>query len=334
MKIILLNKIQLQEFLNSEKFKTMPVIPISPHRGLSHIKNPRALEQDILLILAYDDRENMIGYLGLLPDDLFIETKKIHCAWMSCIWVSEQSRGKGIAQKLVSEAYNCWDGKILATEFTPQAMLLYKKINLFENFITKQGTRIYLRFVLTKVLIKKTNWLKIAYPLLFVIDLLANLFVDIWQKKQYRYIQADNLIFSETLFDGSVKYQNMSNGFFRGYTEINWMINCPWLSLKKHQKTDKKYHFSSWARQVKNIFVKNIRTNATLMLFVRDGHLKIPYVWGDWHYKELQQVFAFVVKKYKVAVVTVYHQELIKQIDTLPHIFQKNNIGTILLAKK
>ena len=68
--IRLLNKKHLNEYINSDIFADQDNIPISKHRALSHFNNPRLDEDDIILLLAYEN-DRMIGYLGVLPDKIF-----------------------------------------------------------------------------------------------------------------------------------------------------------------------------------------------------------------------------------------------------------------------
>ena len=74
--IIKLNKLELSIYIKSERFLNAPVLPISEHRALSQIKNPKALKDDVLLLLTYDN-EKLIGYLGILPDDIFLNETQL-----------------------------------------------------------------------------------------------------------------------------------------------------------------------------------------------------------------------------------------------------------------
>lgn len=69
------NKQQLKEFIESDAFNRLSVIPISKHRAISQINNPRASTEDILLVVQFD-KDNVVGYLGVLPDYLFLVDQK------------------------------------------------------------------------------------------------------------------------------------------------------------------------------------------------------------------------------------------------------------------
>ncbi|MCB0668065.1 MAG: GNAT family N-acetyltransferase, partial [Saprospiraceae bacterium] len=137
------NRSTLEEFINLPEFSALPFLPISYHRAISHIQNPRADRDDVLLILAYDHSE-MVGYLGVLADWIFDENNhQSKCGWLSCMWINPLSRGKGISKKLVAKALETWNKKILVTEFTAPARGLYDSTGAFKDLQIKEGVRHY-----------------------------------------------------------------------------------------------------------------------------------------------------------------------------------------------
>jgi len=85
-RIEILNKIQLKGYIDSPDFYHSDFVPISKHRAISHINNPRAGDDDILLLLAYEG-DKLVGYLGVLPDFIYIDEKPNKIGWLSCIYV-------------------------------------------------------------------------------------------------------------------------------------------------------------------------------------------------------------------------------------------------------
>ena len=53
--------------LVSEDFWRTKTLPITKHRALSYSRNPRADEDDPVLLVAYQDNR-VVGYLGILPE--------------------------------------------------------------------------------------------------------------------------------------------------------------------------------------------------------------------------------------------------------------------------
>ncbi len=62
----------LKTALVSEDFWLTETLPITKHRALSYSRNPRAEEDDLVLLVAYQDNR-VIGYLGILPDKIFCQ---------------------------------------------------------------------------------------------------------------------------------------------------------------------------------------------------------------------------------------------------------------------
>ena len=87
---------QLQAYIDSDEYKSSEYIAISKHRALSHIRNPRAKADDLVLVLIFE-KEEMVAYLGVFADDLHFSTCIEHVGWLSCMWVNPVMRGKGIA---------------------------------------------------------------------------------------------------------------------------------------------------------------------------------------------------------------------------------------------
>src|SRR5690606_13475622 len=155
----------LAEFLSSEEYKTMPVVPISRHRALSHIKNPRVSENDVILVLATVEGK-MAGYLGVFADYIFLNEQKEKAGWLSCMWVDPEVRGQGIAKKLLNRVLERWENRILVTEFTPAAKGLYDRFGQFQDLKISEGLRCFLRFNLDELLPKKFPVLEKFKPLL------------------------------------------------------------------------------------------------------------------------------------------------------------------------
>ena len=91
---------QLLEFINSEEFKHLENYPITKHRALSHINNPRSSDSDKILYIAFENNK-VIGYRLIMVDSININNRSEKIGWYSCVWVHPNKRGYGIAKKLV-----------------------------------------------------------------------------------------------------------------------------------------------------------------------------------------------------------------------------------------
>jgi GNAT superfamily N-acetyltransferase len=280
-----LNPAQVENFILSDEFKTMPVIPISSHRALSHIQNPRVEAEDVILILAYEGVE-MVGYLGVLADKIYNGSEEIKCGWLSCMWVNPSLRGKGIAKQLLNTAFEKWDNKILVTEFTPEAKGLYDRSNNFSDLKINLGLRCYLKSNLQELLPKKNKQLIFVTPLLKVLDSFANVTISVYQNWMSRIISKPIYVWKQNqLVDN--KIEAFINSFVfnsferRRITELNWILSIPWIQPSAPTSESIRYHFSSVDREFKNLLYTAQNETGDLKAFffitIRSGHLKIPY---------------------------------------------------------
>ena len=79
--------VDLKAALGSKKFWMTNVLPITKHRALSYCQNPRAGSNDPVLLVAYQDNQ-VIGYLGILPDKIFVNDTVYKLGWLTSWWVA------------------------------------------------------------------------------------------------------------------------------------------------------------------------------------------------------------------------------------------------------
>ena len=254
MKVELIRQQELPEFIKSPIFHSDVPLPISRRRALSHFHNPRASTQDVVLVMI-SEKEIMLGYLGLIPDLLFTnDDHEERIAWMSCIWVSPAARGKGIAKRLLKAAYEAWEGRLIATEFTGPAKHLYDKTGYFNALTTLQGQRFYLRSSLTFLLPPKHAIFQKGGFLLKAADTLLNFFNDqrlgVLPLKPASNIRLEKI---ETLSEahlGFLSHFNHETFTRRGIAELQWLTRYPWLGNGEEDKKDQAhYAFSVFANQ-------------------------------------------------------------------------------------
>ena len=100
MRIEKYNASRLKEFLDSDIYREMPVVPVSLQRAESWLNNPRMKPEDILLYIGFEG-DDMIAYRSILPD----RHSEIRFGWLSGNWVLQDHRRMGLASKLFKEAY-------------------------------------------------------------------------------------------------------------------------------------------------------------------------------------------------------------------------------------
>tara|TARA_B100000809_G_scaffold244431_1_gene270333 strand:- start:1928 stop:3040 length:1113 start_codon:yes stop_codon:yes gene_type:complete len=275
----------LLEFINSDSFKNLKNYPITIHRALSHINNPRADDDDKILYIT-SNNEEIVGYRLIMVDEIIIDNTKEKIGWYSCVWVNPNYRGKGIAKKLVQQSLKDWDNKIIFQGPVAASQKLYYSTGVF-NKASLSGFRGYCRFDSNTIIKAKFPALK---PTLFIfktIDSLFNLFGDVLLKSK---LSTNNLnkdlikVVSEVdeAINTFINSQNSNNLFKRGIQELNWILKYPWiLEQDNMDEVSKNYYFSSVSKKFEYINVKFYNENKELEGFViyqiRDEHISIQY---------------------------------------------------------
>ncbi|MCU7613082.1 GNAT family N-acetyltransferase [Chryseobacterium sp. GMJ5] len=315
----------LEEFVSSGDFEKYGFLPITKHRALSQIKNPKADDDQTLLFLAFDD-EKLAGYLGCFPDHFKIEGKIFRYAWLSTLYVSDEFRGKRIAQTLLNKAFEDYKGNIAITEFTKEAESLYQKTEMFEYILPKIGKRYYFRSDLATLIPLKKPSAKSFKPIFSVLDLVVNSFISVknsfTKKPDFRFEILKKIDSESVPF--IAKFQSNRNA-----EEINWLIENPWVLEGKTEVEN--YLFSGFAKQFEYFWIKIYNENDTLitcaLLLLRNGHLKIPYLFSSADTDKLVRFLNDFIIKNKVKTLTSYHTDLNQKIDSAKNfrkMYQKN----------
>lgn len=323
----------LGDFITSSTFQKSAVLPITSHRAMSHIQNPRAKDDDIALIIAMEDDE-IKGYIGLLPDELHHQGEVHRVAWLSCWWVQEGTGNLGI--QLFLKACQAWKRRMVITDFTPHIKTIIEKMRLFYFAPTAYGIRGFMRFNTAEVLPPKKPIFKTIRPLLKIGDTVANLLnfgrLKLWKARQdkanYTIKQIERIDKATDLF---IKKHQEKELIKRSAKELNWVLKNPWV-LEEHatistniQAEANRYYFSTLSPTFQyyplQIF-QNHQLIGFLFLMNRDGHFKLPYVYFETtHLKTIiSALFDFLYQK-KAITFTVYHTDIKVFIENNPSPF-------------
>lgn len=319
------NKKQLKDFVLSGKFKEYDFLPITEHRALSHIHNPKATDEQTLLILAFYEGR-LAGYLGCFPDCFELDEKVIKYAWLSTLYVSEEFRGKRIAKRLLEKAIEKYEGHIAITEFTKEAEAFYNIMDVFEYILPKKGKRFYFNTDLATVLPDKKPKTKVLKSFFSLLDSTANSVISmkniLVRKPDFKFEILDCIDGESADFIDS--FQNR-----RSTGEINLFIKHPWVLTG--EKKDEKYLFSSYAETFKYFWIKVYDHQNSLitcsLLLLRDGYLKIPYLFSKSDTGCFIDFLSYFIVKNKIKALTSYQAELNKEIKhskIFPKIYERD----------
>jgi len=285
MEIRKLNKKELKKFIDSDEFHSMPVIPITKHRALSHLSNPSASGDDVLLLLAFED-QRMIGCLGILPDFLYDREVKFKIGWLSVMWVDPMMRRKGIAGRLIREALGAWNYQVLVADWLPHTFGVYQKSGAFTEFV-REGIQANLRFNLREAVAPTTLFsriiLRVADGVLNIFNFLNLYCRNLVLRNDYPPYETSDRIDDECA-EFITRWEPFRM-FRRSAKDLKWILNYPWVLQKSPEcpKPDKRYYFSSVCNEFRYdiIKIRDIRNEmiAFLMLNIRNKSMQIPYLY-------------------------------------------------------
>lgn len=316
---------QLLEFINSEEFKHLENYPITRHRALSHINNPRSSDTDKILYLAYEN-DKIVGYRLIMVDSINIDNQPEKIGWYSCVWVHPKKRGTGIAKQLVEFSLKDWNNNIVFQGPVTASKNLYTSTNIF-NEVFISGLRAYSRFDCNEVITSKKPTLKPLSFLFKFADGFMNLFIDSFGS-QIKCPNNTEVIseIDDEVFQFIQQYQS-TNLFKRSKSEFNWILNYPWIiSSNTIDHVSANYHFSSIAKDFRFINVKfyndKKEIEGFITLQIRDKHLSV----FNAYFKKSQtstviNYIYHIIKKYKTNSFSIYNKNLIDYIVKNPNPF-------------
>lgn len=296
---------ELNALVSSPEYPNWEVIPISRHRAISYINNPRASADDIVLYLAYFD-DKMVGYRTILSDTIFKNGKAIKVGWLSGNWVNPKLRRKGIATALFNAAFSDWGEKLLFTNYALESKAVYDKTSRFQLLETLKGRRFYIRPCLAKTLPAKGPTYKALKPIWHSIDFILGLLnpIPLFGKLiRTKGISIEYLAYPDNevrdIFTSTLTITPTA----RSGNDLQWILRHPWLvSSPLADRIGDKYYFSSSPKKFEQLLLKVYRQNQLLgiiMINNRDGFATTPYVICNINEEKL---FAKVIAKHALAM--------------------------------
>jgi len=334
----------LQDFLNSEVYTTAKEIPITFHRAQSQMKNPRADAEDVLLIVAYNENSELIGYVGALPDSI---KGKYKVTWNSC-WYVNDKKGKTLALPLFLRFVKAWKGKILLRDLTSHTKKIIEKLPYFQAVKTEHKTRYFATFYLASLLPEKwpvLSFLKVPLQFLdFILNSCLKVIQFIW-KKQHALNSSFSLKLVTQIDDQIVHFIDSNNKeeiIQRGKDELDWIMNYPWVVEKTNENGDlaSRYFFSSIARSF-NYYRLQINHYSNLIAFLivkeREFHFEIPYFYMNEEYSEeiCLYIVNFLYSK-QIRSLTITNTKLKKGLEKIkfPYFYSRTQNGEFYVSKE
>lgn len=311
MRIEKYNAARLKEFMDSEQYRDMLIVPVSPHRAESWLNNPRLEPGDNIMYLGFEGEE-LIAYRCILPD----RHGDIRFGWLSGNWVRQDMRRKGLASRLFEEAYTDWGHQLMYTNYAPESKAVYDKSGRFELYRENPGVRYYQRSTMAGLLGNRGKLYKRSRPLLSLSDRILNsiqqLRIGIQSSTpgDVDYEEKNTVDFNVIDF----LEENHGTGFsLRGPEDFNWITSWPWV--RPGSDKDHRYYFSSVSSRFKNICVSmkdgKGSLNGFLWIVINGEKMSLPYaVFKPEASENISKVLNHYMQSNNIAYFTCYQSSV------------------------
>jgi hypothetical protein len=318
----------LDTALRSEDFWLTKTLPITKHRALSFSRNPRADGNDLVLLVAYQD-SLVIGYLGILPDNIFVNNTACKFGWLSSWWVDPNYASTGVGAILLFKALNAYQQQLGVSGGSKQARKALESSQRFNVIKTLKGLDVRLRINVTGAILRENPEMKIFRVLFRIFDVIADEITNIrgylWECRNrihppltFEYVSS---IDEET--DEFIQRHYLLDLTRRGKAEFDWMMSYPWiLSAPIKDSTSRRYYFSSRSSRFSFLGVKVYAHDVGLVGFfilqLRDDRMSVLYSFFD--SQHALSIAAAVVYHYLamgVSRLSLYDEQLIARFSEL-----------------
>jgi hypothetical protein len=318
----------LKTALLSENFWHTKTLPITKHRALSYSHNPRADKDDPVLLVAYQDSQ-VIGYLGILPDKIFVNNAVYKFGWLTSWWVDPSCATTGVGAILLFKALNAYQQQLGVSGSSKEARKALDASQKFRALKTLKGLDIRFRLNVTRAILRKFPRLKIFRVLFKIFDDMMDEIVnlrsffwkrgnDICQRLTFEYISS---IDEET---GQFIQRHHQHDLTRkGKADLNWMMMYPWiLSAPLKDSAAKRYYFSSRSEKFYYLGVKVFEHNnemvGFLMLKVRDDRMSVVYSYFEsQHALSVTAAVVYHTLAMDVSALSLYDEQLVASFSEL-----------------
>ena len=335
---------ELPDFMNSSLWHQLEPKPLTPLRAFSQFHNPRARQTDTALIIAYENN-SLIALVGLLPNLVNGQVGQI--AHSNTGWWVDAAKGKQLAIPLFLKAFAKCNQRMFMTNCTPHTLSILQKTNWFEFPQTAPGRRGFLKFNLNEVIPTKLPAAIKLKPLLKMMDLTINILmspVQIINRLRFtkKVPQVEYLTSLPPELHSFIEIHSEKEFTRRSGADLEWIMKYPWIEQKNHNQsvTAIEYPFSHLVGSFEQYFVKITASGQTiglLFISVRDGHLRVPYVY--FQEKDALQVLKVIYQQVvlkNVITLTVFCPKLVNLMDSVSHpfIFKKKIKRLMAISKQ
>ncbi len=281
----------LKGALESDNFWLADPLPITKHRARSFIRNPRAEPNDPVLLIAYQD-DRVVGYIGILPDHIFVDEISYKLGWLTSWWVDRSCAGAGVGTILLFKALNAYNQQIGLSGSSRDARKALDASRRFVAVRSLNGLDIRLRLNLSRRIPRKSPAMKPFRVVFKVLDVVLD---DVMNIRRYirqpgehtdQHLSFEFISAIDNETDQFIRQHNQKDLTRKAKSDLDWIMNSPWIiSTPIKDSTSERYYFSSRAKRFFYLGLKVFRRDAGLIGFLlfkmRNDRMGVMYSFFD-----------------------------------------------------
>jgi GNAT superfamily N-acetyltransferase len=249
-------------------------VPITRQRAIAHANNPYADDDDVGLLVAVDEEDEVVGYFGILPMLLRVDEALFKTHWFTTWSVSPKVRGRGVGTLLMKEALKLdldylIVGSIHARRvcekfcFWEREPLRYYWIDMSGMVNLNPLTWLLRLFRKVVHLLNVKKEISISTPMIRWFDRM----ISPLTKTFFYWVLSRNLagVFNEFSYqevsqirpDQPAQANRPKVELHRGIEAVNWMLSYPWIVEAGNSPTENMdYYFSDARPLYRNIAIE------------------------------------------------------------------------------
>jgi hypothetical protein len=313
---------ELREAIETNSLWDSYFIPIVKHRAISQINNPLAKDDDKVLFMAYDNNE-LVGYIGVLPGEIYIGGKSHRVGWLTAWWAKPSKTKPGYGSMVLSEAFKHWNDDLCASSPSKLGKKAFSNSRKFIDLQIIKGKILFIGFDFYELLSQKYSILTRISLIIKFFDFIGNIFCNsllfIWKKlnpiNNKVKIEYLHQIDSETAqFIESNRNQNDFSKI--SPQELDWMMKYPWIIDNPLNDINKsRCFFASSQRKFNYLFVKILNKDLKIIGFVvlkiSNNYLSIPFIFAEpTNYKIIAKTIVHHAIKLNIKKLGIFKPEL------------------------
>jgi hypothetical protein len=314
--------------LLSEDFWLTKTLPITRQKAWSICHNPRAEKDDPALLVAYQDNQ-VVGYLGILPDKVFLDNADHKLGWLTGWWVDPNIETKAVGAILLYKALNAYRDRLGVSGGSKAAR---KALHASQKFIALnplKGLDIRFRFNATGAILgefPRMKLFRVGFKFAdIMLDEVVNLRRFFWERRTHicRRLAFEYISSIDEETERFIERHNHHDLTRKGKAALDWIMTYPWIvSAPQKDSASRRYFFSSISARFFYLGVKVFEQNngmiGFLMLSVRDDRMRVVYShFENRHAPSIAAAAVYQALAMDVSTLSLYDKPLIESVSGL-----------------